>query len=306
MAAVSPRDHHIPGAWRRCQACTHSSLDFEPRMAKIARMPRPFRRWPLAILTAALVIATAALRPGAQAPNQRPSRIQGKPNLSGLWQALNEANWDIQAHEARPGPPQFGALFSEPAGTGVVDGNEIPYKPEALDKKKQNFSNRWALDPETKCYMAGVPRATYQPFPFQIVQGTNTIVIAYPFASASRIVHLKDVGESPADSWMGWSRARWDGDTLVVTVTNLLEDTWFDRAGNFHSDALHVTERYTPAGDNVLQYEATIEDPAVFTRPWTIRMPLYRRLEKNAQFLEFKCVPFAEELLYGHLRKPGS
>jgi hypothetical protein len=270
-------------------------------------MPQAFRRRSAAIATTAVLLTVAfALRVETQAPGNRAARIQGKPNLSGIWQALNEANWDIQAHEARPGPPQFGALFSEPAGIGVVDGNEIPYKAEALAKKRENFANRWTQDPEAKCYMPGVPRATYQPFPFQIIQGTDTILIAYPFASASRIVHLKDVGESPADSWMGWSRARWVGDALVVTVTNLLEDTWFDRAGNFHSDALRVTERYTPSGDNAIQYEATIEDPNVFTRPWTIRMPLYRRLETNAQFLEFKCVPFAEELLYGHLKKPGS
>jgi hypothetical protein len=270
-------------------------------------MPQNFRPWSAAIATTAVLIAAASvLRVDAQAPGDRPARIQGKPNLSGIWQALNEANWDLQAHEARPGPPQFGALFSEPAGIGVVDGNEIPYKAEALAKKKENFANRWTQDPEAKCYMPGVPRATYQPFPFQIIQGTDTILIAYPFASASRIVHLKDVGESPADSWMGWSRARWEGDTLVVNVTNLLEDTWFDRAGNFHSDALRVTERYTPSGDNAIQYEATIDDANVFARPWTIRMPLYRRLEKNAQVLEFKCVPFAEELLYGHLKKPGS
>jgi hypothetical protein len=258
----------------------------------------------LTVLFACAAFGVIALH--AQTAANRGARLQGKPNLSGLWQAVNEANWDIQAHDARPGPAQFGALFSEPAGLGVVDGNEIPYKPEMLAKKKEHFAKRWALDPEAKCYMAGVPRATYQPFPFQIIQGTDRIVIAYPFASASRIIHLKDVGESPADSWMGWSRARWDGDTLVVDVRNLIEDTWFDRAGNFHSDALHVVERYTPVSQDVMQYEATIEDSNVFTRPWKMSMPLYRRLEKNAQLLEFKCVPFSEELLYGHLRKPAS
>jgi len=257
-------------------------------------------------LALATLVAGAAMSVHAQNQAAGAARIQGKPNLSGLWQAVNEANWDIQAHEARPGPPQFGALFSEPAGIGVVEGNEIPYKPEMLKRKQENFAKRWALDPEAKCYMAGVPRATYQPFPFQIIQGTDRIIVAYPFASASRIIHMKDVGESPADSWMGWSRGRWDGETLVVDVRNLIEDTWFDRAGNFHSDALHVTERYTPMGENVIQYEATIEDPNVFTRTWKMSMPLYRRLEKNAQFLEFKCVPFAEEFLYGHLKKPGT
>jgi len=269
-------------------------------------MRQRFRRWAAFAIIAVVLPVASALHTNAQTAGNRPVRLQGKPNLSGIWQAMNEANWDIQAHEARPGPPQFGALFSEPAGLGVVDGNDIPYKAEALAQKKQNFAERWTRDPEAKCYMPGVPRATYQPFPFQIIHGTDTILIAYPFASASRIVHMKDVGDSPADSWMGWSRGRWEGDTLVVNVTNLVEDTWFDRAGNFHSDALHVTERYTPSGENVIDYAATIEDANVFTRPWTIRMPLYRRLEKNAQFLEFKCVPFAEELLYGHLRKPGS
>ena len=151
--------------------------------------------------------------------------------------------------------------------------------------------------------MAGVPRATYQPFPFQIFQGTDKILIAYPFASASRIIHMKDVGESPADAWMGWSRATWDGDTLVVDVRNLIDQTWFDRAGNHHSDALHVVERYSMTGPDLIQYEATIDDPNVFTRPWKMSMPLYRRVEKNAQVLEFKCVPFSEELIYGHLRR---
>jgi hypothetical protein len=257
----------------------------------------------VAALAMAMLVTFAVVRPHGQSAASAIPRLQGKPNLNGIWQSVNEANWDIQAHQARPGPAQYGALFSEPAGLGIVEGNEIPYKPEALAKKKENFANRWTLDPEAKCYMPGVPRATYMPFPFQIIQGTENILIAYPFAAASRIVHMKDVGESPADAWMGWSRARWEGDTLVVDVKNLIDQTWFDRAGNYHSDALHVVERYTMASADVIQYEATIEDPNVFTRPWKMSMPLYRRLEKNAQLLEFKCVPFSEELIYGHLRR---
>jgi hypothetical protein len=151
--------------------------------------------------------------------------------------------------------------------------------------------------------MPGVPRAVYMPFPFQIIQGTDKILVAYPFAGASRVIHMDDVGESPSDTWMGWSRGRWDGDTLVVDVTSFVDQTWFDRSGNFHSEALHVVERYTLVSPDVMQYEATIEDPKVFTRPWTMSMPLYRRLDRNAQVLEFKCVPFSEELLYGHLRR---
>ena len=252
----------------------------------------------------AIVLMGVAGRLEAQAPAGAMPRLQRKPNLSGIWQAVNEANWDILAHDARPGPAQFGALFAEPAGLGVVEGNEIPYLPWAAEKQKENFAKRWELDPETKCYMPGVPRATYMPFPFQIIQGTSKIVIAYPFASASRLIHMdKSVGESPVESWMGWSIARWEGDTLVVDVTSLIDQTWFDRAGNFHSEALHVTERYTPTGPNLIQYEATIEDPKVFTRPWKMSMPLYRRQERNAQFLVFQCVPFSEELLYGHLKR---
>jgi hypothetical protein len=268
-------------------------------------MPRRIRIAHVAAIVLAIVVVAAltTVRPNGQAAGAGIPRLQGKPNLNGIWQAMNEANWDIQAHQARPGPTEFGALFAEPAGLGVVEGNEIPYKPEALKKKQENFANRWMLDPEAKCYMPGVPRATYMPFPFQIFQGTEKVLIAYPFAAASRIIHMKDVGESPADAWMGWSRARWDGDTLVVDVRNLIDQTWFDRAGNYHSDALHVTERYSMGDANTIQYEATIEDPNVFTRPWTISMPLYRRLEKNAQLLEFKCVPFSEELIYGHLRR---
>lgn len=249
------------------------------------------------------------------APYKAP-RLKGtlRPDLNGLWQANNEGNWDIQAHAAQPGPPQFGAMFAMPAGPGIVEGNEIPYQRWALAKKKENYENRFVrtkvdevrfepLDPEAKCYMPGVPRATYMPFPFQIIQGNNRIIIAYEFASASRIIYLDTKEPALTESYMGWSLGRWEGDTLVVDVTGLNDKTWFDRAGNFHSDELHVVERYTPKSPDVLWYEAIIEDSKVFTRPWKMSFPLYRRLDKNAQFLEFKCIPFSEELLYGHLRK---
>jgi hypothetical protein len=237
------------------------------------------------------------------AASKMPARIDGKPNLTGFWQTLTEANWDLQAHEARPGPPEFGALFSEPGSVGVVEGNEIPYQPTALAKKKENFEKRWTTDPEAKCYMPGVPRATYMPYPFQIIQSNRKILIAYEFASASRLIHLDEVADSPADTWMGWSRGRWEGDVLAVDVTSFNDQTWFDRAGNFHSDALRVLERYALSSPDTINYEATMTDPKVFTRPWKISLPLYRRLDRNAQFLEFKCVPFSEELIYGHLRK---
>jgi hypothetical protein len=230
----------------------------------------------------------------------------GKPNLNGIWAAHNTANWNIETHSAAQGPvTALGAAFSVPGGVGVVEGGEIPYTPEALARRNANARNWMANDPEVKCYLPGVPRATYMPYPFQIVQSTepNDILVAYEFASASRIVHMRTQEESPVEAWMGWSNGRWDGDTLVVDVTGFVDQTWFDRAGNFHSGALHVVERYTPLGPDVIQYEATIEDPNVFTRPWKMSMPLYRRVEKNARLMEYKCVEFAEELMYGRLNK---
>jgi hypothetical protein len=186
---------------------------------------------------------------------------------------------------------------------GVVVDGEIPYLPAALEKKKQNFANRVELDPEMKCFMPGVPRATYMPHPFQIIQSTDVIMMVYQFAGAVRTVNMGAPTEAPIDSWMGWSNGRWEGETLVVDVTGQNDQTWFDRAGNFHTEALHVVERYTPRSADTLWYEATIEDPKTFSRPWTIRMPLYRLVDENAQILEFKCPEFAEEKMYGHLRK---
>ena len=255
-------------------------------------------------LTVTTTIAQQTVGRGQGATYRAPRAADGHADLNGIWQAMNTANWDLQDHPARRGPvTALGASFSIPAGGGVVEGNEIPYQPWAAEKKKQNAENWMTLDPEIKCYMPGVPRATYQSHPFQIVQSRETILMAYEFASASRIVRMSNPGEAPLDSWMGWSRGHWEGDTLVVDVTGLNDQTWFDRAGNFHSEALHVTERYTRTGPDHLSYEATIEDPKVFTRPWKISMPLYRRQEKNAQLLEYKCVEFVEELMYGDLQK---
>ena len=244
----------------------------------------------------------------AQAPSAAgPARMaDGKPNLNGIWAARNTANWDIQGHRARQGPVLgLGAAFSIPGGLSVVDGNDIPYRREALAKKQENAAHWMTADPEIRCYLPGVPRATYMPYPFQIVQGTGVadIFIAYEFASASRIIRMNRKDESPADTWMGWSRGHWEKDTLVVDVTSFNDQTWFDRAGNYHSDALHVVERYTPMTRDSLDYEVTIEDPKVFTHPWKMSMPLYRRLEKDAQLVEYKCVEFVEELMYGQFRK---
>jgi hypothetical protein len=264
----------------------------------------------VAAVTGAALLLTIGILTSGQGPTRVPASIgprtpDGKPNLNGIWQALNTANWDLEPHQARPSAVlAFGAVGAVPPGPGVVEGDEIPYQPWAAAKKKENAATWLTADPEVKCYLPGVPRATYMPFPFQIVQTANTIVIAYEYANASRVIPIaNEKEESPADMWMGDSLGRWDGDTLVVDVKSFNDRTWFDRAGNFHSDALHVIERYTPIDANAINYEATIEDPKVFTRPWKITMPLYRHLEKNAQLLEFKCVEFVEELMYGHLRK---
>jgi hypothetical protein len=252
--------------------------------------------------------ATTAATPARAQASQtapRPVRVAGKPNFNGLWQAMSGANWDIQDHSTEPGPfYQLGAAFAVPAGQGIVEGNEIPYRPEALEQRRLNRLNRWSADPEIKCYMPGIPRATYMPFPFNIVQGTDTIAFAYEFATSNRVVRMTNHQKAPVPSWMGWSNGRWEGDTLVIEVTGNNEHTWFDRSGNFHSEDMKVTERYTLRNPDVIDYEATIEDPKTFTRPWKISLPLYRRLEKNAKLLEYKCVEYSEELIYGHLRKP--
>jgi len=233
------------------------------------------------------------------------TNVGSPPDLNGVWQAMGTAHWNLEAHsaEALPAFWQLGAIAAIPAGQSYVVDGEIPYLPEALAQREANRAGWPANDPEVKCYHPGIPRATYLPYPFRIVQGVGDILFAYEFASANRVVHMDEHVDSPIDSYMGWSNGRWEGETLVVDVTDFNGLTWFDRAGNYHSDALEVTERYTPRGPNHIDYEATITDPNTFSSPWTISMPLYRRVEDNSQILEYKCVEFAEELLYGHLKR---
>jgi hypothetical protein len=210
----------------------------------------------------------------------------------------------LEGHAAATGPvAALGAVFAKPPGVSVVEGGTIPYLPEAAQKKKENQENWVKLDPEVKCYLPGVPRATYLPYPFQIIQGPDNILIAYEYQNAVRVINMKAPTKAPADTWMGWSNGHWEGDTLVVDVTSQNDSSWFDHAGNFHSDALHVIERYTPRSADTLNYEATIEDPKTFSAPWKISMPLYRRVEKDARLLEYRCPEFAEELLWDHLSK---
>jgi hypothetical protein len=265
--------------------------------------------------TAAAVSAFWVTQDVSQAQNESRTEIprtpDGKPNLSGIWQAMNTAYWDLEPHEARHGPMSAlaaGAHLAVPPGMGVVEGGMLPYKPGMRDAKEANQANWLERDPATKCYLPGVPRATYQPYPFQIFQAPDATLITYQFAGADRIVHMnRPELEAQVDSWMGHNNGSWDGETLVIDVTGQMPDSWFDRSGNYHSGwEMHVQERYTMLDRNTIQYQATVNDPNVYERPWTINMHLYRHQDENMQLLEYKCVEFVEELMYGHLRAPGS
>lgn len=236
-----------------------------------------------------------------------PSAADGRPDLSGVWQAVNSAHWNLEPHvSGYPVLLDLGAQFAVPPGQGVVEGGSIPYRPEALAERDRRFANRLTEDPEGNCFLGGVPRSAYMPYPFQILQSEDNIVMMYQFGTGVRRVFVNGEDEAPLDSWMGWSNASWQDGTLVIEVSGFNGQTWLDRAGNYASENATVTERYTPLGPNHLQYEATIEDPTVYSRPWTISMPLYRIVDENFRLLEFKCEPYAEQRLYGHLRKPGT
>lgn len=258
------------------------------------------------------LVAVAALFSISQVAAQSgeiPRTPSGKPDLSGIWQAMTSAHYDIEPHAAAEGPHPglMGALSAKPAGLGIVEGGRIPYNEQARRVRDENRIDAIDKDPLTKCYMPGVPRANYMPFPFQIVQSESVILMAYEFAESNRIVYVDQPElESQVDAWMGHSNAHWEGDTLVVRVTGQMPDTWFDRAGNHHSWEMVVEERWTATGANHIQYEATITDPNTFTQPWTISLPLYRHIDEDMQLLEFKCAEFSEEYLYGEWRKPGT
>jgi len=255
-------------------------------------------------LATAFFLLTAARAYSQSNAYRAPRAADGHADLSGIYEALNTANWDLQDHSPLAASMwQTGAINAQPAGQSVVEGGAIPYKPAALEKKKANFANRRTNDPEAKCYMPGIPRANYLPYPFQIVQSPRGIMFIYEYASANRLVNMGTPEEAGSDTWMGTNNGHWEGDTLVIDVTGLNGLAWFDRAGDFASKELHVVERFNRPDPYHLNYEATIEDPSMFTRPWKITMPLYRKVEKDAQLLEFKCVEFAEDLLYGQFKK---
>ncbi len=266
-----------------------------------------------ALMASALIlVAAGGFRLQAeegQAQLDRPARISGRPNFNGIWQAMNTANWNLESHSAEDLKDfwRLGAIAAIPAGTSVVRGGTIPYKPEALAKRNENRAKWPAADPEAKCYMLGVPRVTYHHMPFQIFQGDGgDLLMVYPFAAANRIIYMKDRSELPVDSWMGKSTGAWDADVLVVTTKWQNGQSWLDRAGNYASNQLTVTERFRLLGPNHMWYEATLDDPQTFTRAWTIEMPLYRHVDQQAQLLEHKCVTFADGLLYQDLIRKDS
>jgi hypothetical protein len=258
---------------------------------------------------AILAVAGCAAQAQQGGATASPARIEGQPNLNGIWQAINTANWNLEPHDAANAPAaadKIGAIGAIPAGLGVVEGGEIPYLPEARKQRDANRASAPGKDPEAACYLPGIPRATYMSFPFQIVQGgKGDILFVYEYASANRAVQMKPVEVPPIDTWMGTSYGSWEGDTLKVVTLAQNGMSWLDRSGNYLSPAATVTERFRPDGPDRIRYEVVIEDPSLYSRPWKISMPLYRRAEPNAQLLEFKCVPFSEELLYGDLRPQG-
>ncbi len=257
------------------------------------------------MMAATLFVGAAAAR--AQQLDH-PATVFGHPNFNGIWQVLNTAGWNLEAHSVEGFPKEFsllGAIGVIPAGPSVLKGGgTIPYLPEALKKRDENKSKWPEADPEAKCYMLGVPRVTYQNRPFQIFQGDGDLLMVYPFAAANRIIYMKDHSDLPVDSWMGKSNGTWEGNTLVVVTTSQNGQSWFDRAGNFASNQLKVTERFKLLDGNHMWYEATLEDPQTFSKPWTIEMPIYRVIDNNAQLLELKCVPYADMVLYHDLLQP--
>jgi len=262
-----------------------------------------------------LTLASMASAEGAYAP---PRIANGRPDFNGVWQVLNRANYNLEAHPAqaamafREGPVvpvpakevvALGAVGAVPAGMGVVQGGAIPYRPEALVQRDSNRANWLQSDPEIKCYLPGVPRANYMDYGFQIAQNDHALLFSYEYAGAVRNIHLEDPGPAPLDSWMGRSWVHWEGDTMVIETSGFNGSAWLDRSGNFHSDQLKVTERFTLTSDHTMHYEATLEDPQTYTRPWTISMPIYRRVPPDDRLMQFNCVEFVEELTYGQLRK---
>ncbi|MBA4285304.1 MAG: hypothetical protein C0434_07195 [Xanthomonadaceae bacterium] len=231
------------------------------------------------LLLSPLVVTQAAVAAKAGAV---PRAANGKPDLSGIWQTTSAADFDLEPHSARK---------DAPPGPGIVVGNVIPYLPDALERKQRNFAARNEADPRLKCFSLGVPRSVYYPEPFQILQRPRDLTLLHQFGHSVRTIHTNGTEhpDNPNDWWLGDSRGHWDGDTLVVDVRHFNDETWLDRAGNLHSDALHVVERWTLVDANTLQYRARIEDAKVYSRPWEIEVFLHRHREPNFQLIEDYC-----------------
>jgi len=249
----------------------------------------------LVIFIAAIAALTLLRRSATQPSSVRaqdsslPRTPDGRPNLNGVWQVLNTASWDIQDHQAQ---------LDVPPGQGIVEGDEIPYRPEALARKQENYKNRRTADPvKARGLLPGVPRVMYLPFPLQITQTPKYVSIVSEYSRTMRIVYTDGTQHPPGhiDFWMGDSRGRWEGDTLVVDSIHFNDETWFDHAGNYHSEALHLVERFTLAGPDHITYEVVVEDPKVFTQPWKMSMPLYRRKEPNVRILEYEAGGLLDE-----------
>ncbi|WP_404712484.1 hypothetical protein [Sphingomonas sp. MMS24-J13] len=272
---------------------------------------------------AAILLAGTAM---AAAPKAKPhassaattATLGGHPNLNGIWQVMSGANFNLEPHSASDSPVatrQLGAIAATPGGLGVVEGDVIPYKPEALAKRDAQRAAAPHADPEAACYLPGIPRATYMPHPFQIVQGEKgDMLFVYEYASANRVVHMQKVEVPPIDTWMGTSYGQWEGDTLKVTTLaenpgdvklpgGALEPgvTWLDRSGNYLTGTATITEKFKPIDKDHIAYEVTIDDPTIYTRPWKMTMVIYRNIDPNAQLMDFRCVPFSETFLYGDL-----
>jgi hypothetical protein len=244
------------------------------------------------LLSAALFLGTvlapaiAAQGRPAAARAAIPRTSDGKPNLQGIWQVQNSAAVDLLDHAATNGGR---------AGRSVVEGGSLPYQPWAAKKQAENYASRATADPMATCYLPGVPRIMYLDHPFHIFQTREAVAITFEWSQVFRVIHTN--GSKPVDGiefWMGDSRGRWEGDTLVVGVTNHNDKTWFDAAGNFHSEQMTLEERYTLLDADTLQYDVTVEDPKVFTRAWKMRMPLYRQKALD-RILEYQCQAEAEE-----------
>jgi hypothetical protein len=254
-------------------------------------MMRRYSHW-----LAALVLLASA--PGAQAAAPKATDVprlpSGKPDFSGIWQTLSEADYDLQPHAGRR---------DAPPGPGVVDGGLLPYLPKAVEQKDANFAARETNDPRLHCYVLGVPRSVYYPAPFQILERERDLTLVHQFGHQVRTIHTNGTQhpvEKDQEFWLGDSRGHWDGDTLIVDVTDFNDRTWLDRAGDYHSTDLHVVEKWRFVDRDTISYEATVEDPQVYVKPWTINVLLNRRRDKNFELIEDYCFTLRYDKFYPH------